>query len=184
MRRTHPTGINTLIKSLPAIEYLATAETPFLLVYGQDPNLPLHQLLGPMQSFLGYPDSGMLNVKNHRLALAITKKTLDENHFRTAQKTTDRQPPTLQIGDSIYFKNKHPRKLDLKWKPGYRIVQIEQDGHFLHIENQATGKIQSCNVKDVVPEPPIEFWNIDTQFGRAAKYVNHPANIPTISLHD
>ena len=28
---------------------LATAETPFFLVYGRDPNLPLHRLLEPMQ---------------------------------------------------------------------------------------------------------------------------------------
>ena len=55
--------------------------------------------------------------------------------------------------------------------------------HFLHIENQATGKVWSCNVKDVVLEPPVEFWNIDTQFGRAEKYINHPASLPTISLH-
>ena len=73
--------------------------------------------------------------------------------------------------------------MDLKWRPGYRIVWIECDGHFLHIENQATRKGRSCNVKDVVLEPPVEFWNIDTQFGRARKYINHPANIPTITLN-
>ena len=61
-----------------------TTETPFFLVYGRDPNLPLHQLLEPMQHFLGDPDSGMLT---HRLALAIVNKTLDENRFKTAQKT-------------------------------------------------------------------------------------------------
>ena len=27
--------------------------------------------------------------------------------------------------------------------------------------------MQSCNVKDVILEPPLEFWNIDTQFGTA-----------------
>ena len=37
------------------------------------------------------------------------------------------------------------------------IVQIEPNGHFLHIENQATGKVQSCNKEDVVLELPVEF---------------------------
>ena len=60
-----------------------------------------------MQQFLGDPDSGMINLEAHRLALAITKKTLDENHFKTAQKTMDRQPPSFKIGDRVYFKNKY-----------------------------------------------------------------------------
>ena len=103
--------------------------------------------------------------------------------MKAVHKTMDRTPPTFKIGDRVYFKNKQPGKWDLKWRPGYRIVQIEHDGHFLHIENQATRKVQSCNVKDVVLEPPVELWNIDTQFGRAGK-MNHPANLPTINLHD
>ena len=40
------------------------------------------------------------------------------------------------------------------------------------------------HVKDIILEPPIEFWNIDTQFGRASHYINHPANLPTIQLMD
>ena len=55
---------------------------------------------------LGDPDSGLLNLEAHRLALAITKKTIDENCFRTAQKMMDRQPPSFKIGDRVYFKNK------------------------------------------------------------------------------
>ena len=39
-------------------------------------------------------------------------------------------------------------------------------------------------MKDIVLEPPVEFWNIDKQFGRAGKYVNHPVYLPNISLHD
>ena len=82
---------------------LATAETPFFLVYGRDPNLPLHQLLELMQRFLGDPESGLLNLEAHHLALAIAKKTLDENHFWTAQKTTNREAPSFKIGDRVYF---------------------------------------------------------------------------------
>ena len=67
----------------------------------------------------------------------------------------DRKPPSFQLGDRVYFKNKQPGKCDLKWRPRYRIVHIEHDRHYLHIENQATGKTRSCNVKDIVHEPPI-----------------------------
>ena len=74
--------------------------------------------------------------------------------------------------------------MGLKWRPGYRIVCIEHDGYFIHIQNQATRKIWSCNVTDIILEPPIEFSNIDTQFGRAGRYINHPANLPTIKLMD
>ena len=92
--------------------------------------------------------------------------------------------PAFQVGDRVYFKNKQPGKWDLKWRPGYRIVCIECNGHFIHIENQATGKTQSCNIIDIILEPPVKFWNIDTQFGRASCYINHPANLPTIKLTD
>ena len=42
---------------------LATAETLYFLVYSRDPNLPLHQLLEPMQDFLGNPGFGLLNLE-------------------------------------------------------------------------------------------------------------------------
>ena len=66
---------------------------PFFLVYGRDPNLSLHQLLEPMQQFVGDPESGILNLEAHRLALAIAKKNLDDNCFKAVHKTMDRTPP-------------------------------------------------------------------------------------------
>ena len=96
----------------------------------------------------------------------------------------DRGPPSFKIGDRVYFKNKQPGKWDLRWRSGYRIVCIECDGHYLHIENQATGKQGHATSKMQLLEPPVEFWNIDTQFGRAGRYINHPANLPTIKLND
>ena len=62
------------------------------------------------------------------------------------------EKPAFQVGDHVYFKNKQPGKWDLKWRPRYRIVCIEHSGDFIRIENQATGKIQSCNVTDIISE--------------------------------
>ena len=41
--------INQVLASYRVIPNLSTAETPSFLDYGRDPNLPLHQLLEPMQ---------------------------------------------------------------------------------------------------------------------------------------
>ena len=41
--------LNQVLASYRATPNLGTAETPFFLVHGMDPNLPLHQLLEPMQ---------------------------------------------------------------------------------------------------------------------------------------
>ena len=136
-----------------------------------------------MQWFLGDQEFGLLNLEAHHLVLAIAKKTLDKNCIRTAQKTTNRELPSFKIGDRVYFKNKQPGKWDSKWRPGYWIVCIECNGHYIHIENQTTGK-RSCHVKAIVLEPPVELWNIDMQFGRVGKFINHPTNLPTIALSD
>ena len=57
-----------------------------------------------MQHFLVDPDSGMLNLETHRVALAIAKKTLDENRFAATQKMIARYKPAFQVGDGVYFK--------------------------------------------------------------------------------
>ena len=116
-----------------------TAETPSFLVYGRDSNIHLHQLVEPMQWFLGDPDSRHLDLKAYCLALAIAKKTLDENQFKHAQKTTNHTHPISKLLTEYPLK-KQPGKWDLKWRTGYRIVCIECNWHYLYIGNQTTGK--------------------------------------------
>ena len=94
--------INQVIASYRVTSNLATAETLFFLMYGRNPNLPSHQLLELMQQFLGNPESGLLNLKAHHLALASAKKTLDDNCLRTAQGTMDREPV-----ESQYYSNQY-----------------------------------------------------------------------------
>ena len=52
--------INQVLASYRVTPNLATVQTSFFLVYGRDPNLPQHQLLEPLQHFLGDWESGKL----------------------------------------------------------------------------------------------------------------------------
>ena len=81
--------MNQVLVSYRATPNVAMEETLFFSVYCRNPNLPLHQLLEPMQRFLGDPESGLFNLGVHP-AIAIAMKTLDENCFRTAQKTAEK----------------------------------------------------------------------------------------------
>ena len=47
--------INQVLASYRITPNLATAESPFFLVYGRDPNLPLHQLLETNAAFSWRP---------------------------------------------------------------------------------------------------------------------------------
>ena len=95
--------LNQVLTTYRITSNLVVTESPFFLVYGRHPNLPLHQLLKPLQHFLGDPDSGMLNLETHRLALAITKKTLDENRFTAIQKTMTWDKTSLPNRRSCIF---------------------------------------------------------------------------------
>ena len=112
----------------------------------------------------------------------MAKKYLDDHRFLTAEKMTDQAEPGFKVGDRVYFKNKTPGKWDLKWRAGYRIVWIECEGHYLHIKNQATGKIRSCNVKDIVLEPISELWNVNPEFEEPASSSTTRATCQTLPL--
>ena len=126
------------------------------------------------------------NVKprSTQTSTSYSKEDLGWKEIQNSSKDHGLNTTILQNWRQSLLPEQTTQQMDLKWRPEYRIVHIEHDRHFLHIENQATRKVCSCNVKDVILEPCIEFWNIDTQFGRAGRYINHPANLPTIKLND
>ena len=113
--------INQVLDSYHVIPHLATTATAFFLVYGRDPNLPLHQILEPIQQFLSDPDSACLDLKSHCLALAIAKTTLDENRFKHAQKTTNGTPPNFKVGDKSILQKQ------ATWQMGPEVESWLQD---------------------------------------------------------
>ena len=90
--------ISQVLPSYRVTPNLATAETPFFLVYRWDPNLPLHQLLEPMQWFweiqtlewstLKLTGLPWLSLKRHWIKLL---QNSSEDHGQTATLLQDQQ---------------------------------------------------------------------------------------------
>ena len=70
--------------------------------------------------------------------------------------------------------------MDLKWVPNYRIIKLNSAWSAI-VENQTTGKTKRCNVGDLKLKHLSEDWKLKPHsLGRAAKFVNHPDNLPDI----
>ena len=51
------------------------------------------------------------------------------------------------------------------------------------VENQFTGRTKRCNITDLKIKHPYEDWELKpATIGRAARFVNHPDNLPDIDF--
>ena len=105
---------NTLcIEMLPSYVY---SESPYTLVHGGDPVLPIHKLIKVTTPYRG--ESSL--VEQPRVTLSIAAKMLER--MRKNQKRTYKGRKTIhqfKVGDLVLLKKHAQEKLDLKWKPNY-----------------------------------------------------------------
>ena len=72
--------------------------------------------------------------------------------------------------------------MDLKWEPNYRIIRLKSPWQSL-VEDQVSGKAKCCNVADLKPKHPTEDWELKpSSISRAARFINHPDNLPNVDL--
>ena len=117
--------INQVLASYHVTPHLPTGERPFLLIYRRDPNLPLHQLLEPMQWFLSNPWFWMTKFGN---APSCTSHSQEKHWMRIDSELCRTHSTWLSNWrQSLLLKTKQPGKLDLKWRARYRIVCIGHD---------------------------------------------------------
>ena len=70
--------------------------------------------------------------------------------------------------------------MDLKWVTNYRVIKLTSAWSAI-AENQTTGKTKRCNVGDLKLKHPYEDWQLKPcSVGKAAKFLNHPDNLPDI----
>ena len=115
-----------LYQALAAIRFNVSESSkfsPFFLLYNKDLVLLIDNLLEPSRKYLGEDYHQIALQEQHRAFVSV------RNHLKKAKKRqakyADRGTKAVEfeIGDPVFYKNNQRKgKLDLKWKPYYRII--------------------------------------------------------------
>ena len=159
--------------------HTSTGDTPFFLVHGYDPPIPITKLLQPRLRYIG-DDQGRLQLDRLHQAVASARYNLVEARSRQGYykaKKTNRGDPDYHIGQRVMLRNHGKSALDTRWLPGYRIIEISRNGRGFTLQehSQTSSRIRRANITDIAPDPYVNSWlRTQTEFGRPAKYINHP----------
>ena len=157
--------------------HTSTGESPFTLVHGRDPVLPIHKLIKVTTPYQCESSLGK-SIEQPRVTLSVAAKMLER--MRKNQKRTYEGRKTIhqfKVSDLVLLR-KHAQKLDLKWEPNNRIIRLSPTGTAV-IEHTVSGRTRRCNVGVLQKKHPHEDWQFKaSNVGRAAKFVNHPSNLP------
>lgn len=124
-----------------------TKFSPYFLLYGRDPILPIDNILKPRRPYWGDDTSKLAIQQQHQVFSEVRKnvrearKRRDKNYNK---RTVDKQ---FKVGDPVYlYNNNRQSKLDAKWKTHYRIVE-KHSQYTYTIKNQLSGDIKKVHAK-------------------------------------
>ena len=135
-----------------------TLFTPYFLVYGRDPVLPMDTLLRPKLKYMG-DDYVLTMVQRLHVAFCHTKQNMFEARERNKRIVNKKaETPTFQPGDAVYYYDcthtpGESSKLKLTWTPHFRIIEQKSPVNYL-IKNQLTGKSKLVHAENLRPALP------------------------------
>ena len=142
-----------------------TKFTPFLVVYGRDPILPMDTLLGPKVKYLGDDYVPTMIQRMHRVFVNVKRNTNEARERNKARLKAKAKAPELEIGDPVYYLNKRANpdgstKFMSQWQPYYRVIERLSPVNY-RIKNQVTGKIKKVHVENLRIAHPEATWDLE-----------------------
>ena len=155
-------------------------ESPFFLMFGRDPVLPLNTLLEPKIRYMG-TDINIISLESMKILYEIVATNL-----KLARERGDPQkqpPPTkLQPGDTVVIQNHTKGPFDPKYIGDYRVVSLK--GNQVEIQPAKGGPTEMKHIKHVKHVLPADRYINQlpnySKFGRKTTLRINPDQIPDL----
>lgn len=141
----------------------STLFSPFYMLHGRDPVLPMDTLLQPKLRYQGDDYVPTMLQRMHEVHLDAKghmEEARERNKDRLDLKAKQRN---FSPGDPVFYYNHthlpgESSKLKLKWQPFFRIVEQRSPVNYL-IKHQKTGVTKLVHVNDLQHANPEETWD-------------------------
>lgn len=156
--------IPSMLMAYRTITNETTEKSPFLVLYGRDPILPIDTLIQPKLKYFGDDFVPICLQRMHHVYLDAKEniRKMQEKNQRLANKNA--RPEEFQPGDAVHYydisysqNNDQSQKLQSKFKPFYRIIKRNGPVNY-KIKHQITGATKNVHQKDLKRVDPSECW--------------------------
>ena len=141
----------------------STLFSPFFLLHGRDPVLPMDTLLQPKLRYQGDDYVPTMLQRLHEVCLDAKDHMEDARERNKERLNVKAKTRQFSPGDPVFYYNHiqvpgESSKLKLKWQPFFRIIEQKSPVNYL-IKHQKTGATKKVHVNDLQHANPEETWD-------------------------
>ena len=163
------------------IPNVTSKESPFFLIFGRDPYMPLNRLLSQEMRYL-WKDECIPNLEALQNLLQMTTTQIEYAATKRNQSFKPMKPHDFKVGDLVLVRNHTSKGFQEKYQDSYRVVKLLGKNQ-LKVKDQ-NNHIRQVHITDVkkttMPEVLVKNIPDYKQFGRAAKLRLNSKNIEDV----